>query len=101
MRHAGSKIKLPRVLPAVAMPTMVPKFTNGSNSLAQLMALHRQPQRAVLVEPHHPYELGPFVVRFIPSVHSKLLLGWSGDPTRTVIQQTRRQPRRRIKGAVK
>ena len=35
VRQAGSKTRLPSVLPAVAMPTMVPKFTNGSNSLAR------------------------------------------------------------------
>ncbi|MBF6619094.1 MAG: MBL fold metallo-hydrolase, partial [Patulibacter sp.] len=27
------------------------------------------------VQPHVPYELGPFVVRFVPSRHSKLILG--------------------------
>jgi L-ascorbate metabolism protein UlaG (beta-lactamase superfamily) len=30
---------------------------------------------SVVVEPHHPYEIGPFVVRFVPSRHSKLILG--------------------------
>jgi L-ascorbate metabolism protein UlaG (beta-lactamase superfamily) len=30
---------------------------------------------SVVVEPHHPYEIGPFVVRFVPSRHSKLLFG--------------------------
>ena len=29
----------------------------------------------VVVEPRRPYELGPFVVRFVPSRHSKLLFG--------------------------
>jgi L-ascorbate metabolism protein UlaG (beta-lactamase superfamily) len=29
----------------------------------------------VEIVPHRPYELGPFVVRFVPSRHSKLLFG--------------------------
>lgn len=45
----------------------------GSSSLAQLMRLHGL--EAVVVEPHHAYEIGPFVVRFVPSRHSKLLFG--------------------------
>src|SRR6185295_9425761 len=48
----------------------------GSSSLAHLMALHGLGDRAVEVKPHHPYELGPFTVRFVPSLHSKLLLGY-------------------------
>ena len=47
----------------------------GSDSLARLMRLHGLGQRAVEVEPHRAYELGPFTVRFVPSLHSKLLLG--------------------------
>jgi len=47
----------------------------GSASLTHLMALHGLGERAVEVEPHRTYELGPFAVRFIPSRHSKLLLG--------------------------
>jgi L-ascorbate metabolism protein UlaG (beta-lactamase superfamily) len=47
----------------------------GSASLAQLMRLHGVGDRAVEVVPHRPYELGPFVVRFVPSRHSKLLFG--------------------------
>jgi L-ascorbate metabolism protein UlaG (beta-lactamase superfamily) len=47
----------------------------GSASLAQLMRLHGQGERAVQVTPHRPLELGPFTVTFVPSVHSKLLLG--------------------------
>ena len=45
----------------------------GSTSLAHLMRLHGL--ESVVVEPHHPYEIGPFVVRFVPSRHSKLILG--------------------------
>jgi L-ascorbate metabolism protein UlaG (beta-lactamase superfamily) len=47
----------------------------GSPSLAHLMRLHLLGDLAVEVEPHKPYELGPFVVRFVPSRHSKLLFG--------------------------
>jgi L-ascorbate metabolism protein UlaG (beta-lactamase superfamily) len=39
------------------------------------MRLHGLAESAVRVVPHRPYELGPFVVRFIPSRHSKLLFG--------------------------
>jgi L-ascorbate metabolism protein UlaG (beta-lactamase superfamily) len=48
----------------------------GSASLAQLMRLHGQLDQAVEVSPHAPLQLGPFTVTFVPSVHSKLLLGY-------------------------
>jgi L-ascorbate metabolism protein UlaG (beta-lactamase superfamily) len=48
----------------------------GSSSLVNLMALYDLRARAVEVEPHRAYELGPFTVRFVPSLHSKLLLGY-------------------------
>jgi len=47
----------------------------GSSSLARLMRLHGLGELAVEVSAHHPYELGPFKVTFVPSLHSKLLLG--------------------------
>lgn len=47
----------------------------GSASLAHLMALHDQPERAVVVEPFRDYEVGPFRFHFVPSRHSKLALG--------------------------
>ena len=47
----------------------------GSKSMTHLMGLHGLAELGVTVEPHTPYEIGPFVVRFVPSVHSKLLLG--------------------------
>ena len=47
----------------------------GSPSLAHLMRLHGLGEHAVEVVAHQPYELGPFVVRFVPSRHSKLLFG--------------------------
>jgi L-ascorbate metabolism protein UlaG (beta-lactamase superfamily) len=43
----------------------------GSDSLEHLMRLHGL--HSVIVEPHRAYEIGPFVVRFVPSRHSKLL----------------------------
>jgi L-ascorbate metabolism protein UlaG (beta-lactamase superfamily) len=48
----------------------------GSDSLRRLMALYGLERSAVEVEPRKPYELGPFTVRFFPSLHSKLLLGY-------------------------
>lgn len=47
----------------------------GSRSLRHLMGLHGLAAAAVEVEPHQPYEIGPFTVRFVPSRHSKLLAG--------------------------
>src|SRR5215212_6409670 len=47
----------------------------GSASLGHLMRLHGLGEHAVEVVPHRAYELGPFVVRFVPSRHSKLLFG--------------------------
>jgi L-ascorbate metabolism protein UlaG (beta-lactamase superfamily) len=47
----------------------------GSASLVRLMRLHGLEGLAVEVETHRPYELGPFVVTFVPSRHSKLLFG--------------------------
>jgi len=63
---------------AVDAPAIARRFdcrAYGSNSLVNLMALHGLADRATEVEPYRAYELGPFVVRFTPSVHSKLLLG--------------------------
>jgi L-ascorbate metabolism protein UlaG (beta-lactamase superfamily) len=63
---------------AVDAPAIARRFNckaYGSSSLVNLMALHGLASRAIEVEPYRAYELGPFVVRFTPSVHSKLLLG--------------------------
>jgi L-ascorbate metabolism protein UlaG (beta-lactamase superfamily) len=57
--------------PAIARKYGCPAL--GSDSLARLMRLHGLD--GVEVRPHRPYELGPFVVRFVPSRHSKLLFG--------------------------
>lgn len=55
----------------------------GSRSTANLMALHGQEHAMHEVENYKVYELGPFEVTFVPSVHSKLFLGlsvpYSGD----------------------
>src|ERR1700712_4719548 len=61
---------------AVDAPAVVHRYATkayGSASLVHLMRLHGLADRAVEVRPHAPYELGPFVVRFVPSRHSKLL----------------------------
>ena len=47
----------------------------GSASLQRLMRLHGLGHLAVEVIAHHPYQLGPFAVSFVPSRHSKLLFG--------------------------
>ena len=57
--------------PALARRDGCPVY--GSESLARLMRLHGQ--QSVVVEPRRAYEVGPFVVRFVPSRHSKLLFG--------------------------
>jgi len=49
----------------------------GSSSLLALMRLYGLQPQAVAVTPHEPLELGPFTVTFVPSVHSKLLLGYA------------------------
>ncbi len=49
----------------------------GGASAAHLMGLHGRGELAVEVEPHRPYDIGPFTVTFVPSRHSKLLLGRS------------------------
>jgi L-ascorbate metabolism protein UlaG (beta-lactamase superfamily) len=61
---------------AVDAPALARRFdapTYGSDSLARLMQLHGLP--SVVVTPRKRYELGPFVVSFTPSRHSKLLFG--------------------------
>jgi L-ascorbate metabolism protein UlaG (beta-lactamase superfamily) len=63
---------------AVDAPALARRYATkayGSASLVDLMRLHGLGGRAVEVVPHRRYELGPFVVRFVPSRHSKLLFG--------------------------
>lgn len=63
---------------AIDAPAIARRFNTkayGSASLGQLMKLHGVESATVVVRPKQTYELGPFVVRFIPSAHSKLILG--------------------------
>jgi L-ascorbate metabolism protein UlaG (beta-lactamase superfamily) len=63
---------------AIDAPAIARRFdcsAYGSRSLGNLMRLHDLGERAVEVEPNRRYELGPFAVTFVPSLHSKLLLG--------------------------
>ena len=63
---------------AIDAPALARRFgakAFGSASLAHLMRLHGLAELAVEVVPHRAYELGPFLVRFVPSRHSKLLFG--------------------------
>jgi L-ascorbate metabolism protein UlaG (beta-lactamase superfamily) len=65
---------------AIDVPAIARRYdcaAYGSSSLVQLMRLHGLAERAVEVRPAHRYELGPFVVTFVPSLHSKLLLGYA------------------------
>jgi L-ascorbate metabolism protein UlaG (beta-lactamase superfamily) len=59
--------------PAIARRFHAPAY--GSASLVTLMRLHGLGGLAVEVDPYRRYELGPFVVSFTPSAHSKLILG--------------------------
>lgn len=61
-------------VPAIAHRFQAPVY--GSSSLVNLMALHGMREQAVQVQAHRTYELGPFAVSFVPSLHSKLLLGY-------------------------
>ncbi|RMH41238.1 MAG: MBL fold metallo-hydrolase [Deltaproteobacteria bacterium] len=47
----------------------------GSRSVANLLAAHGLADRARVVEPYRTYDVGPFAVTFVPSLHSKLVLG--------------------------
>ncbi|HVF77647.1 MAG TPA: MBL fold metallo-hydrolase [Solirubrobacteraceae bacterium] len=63
---------------AIDAPAIARRFATkayGSSSLAQLMHLHGLGGLAKEVTPHKRYDLGPFVVTFVPSRHSKLLFG--------------------------
>ena len=61
-------------VPAIAGRDGCPVY--GGASLAHLMALHGLRRQAVVVGPYEPQQIGPFSVRFIPSAHSKLFMGW-------------------------
>lgn len=47
----------------------------GGESAGTLMRLAGLGDQVVEVDPHRTYEIGPFEVTFVPSVHSKLVLG--------------------------
>lgn len=47
----------------------------GSRSAHHLMGLYGLARQSVEVDAHRVYEIGPFEVTFVPSVHSKLVLG--------------------------
>ena len=47
----------------------------GSRSLTNLMKACGLTRQSVEVEPHRAYEVGPFAVTFVPSLHSRLLAG--------------------------
>jgi L-ascorbate metabolism protein UlaG (beta-lactamase superfamily) len=47
----------------------------GGSSSRNLLGLHGLARQAVEVEPHRTYEIGPFEITFVPSLHAKLALG--------------------------
>ena len=57
----------------------------GSRSMVNLMQLYGEAELAIELEPYRVYEVGPFAITFVPSVHSKLVLGravpFDGDIT--------------------
>ena len=48
----------------------------GGTSMARVMALHGLQGQSIVVEQYEVLEIGPFSVTFVPSTHSKLLMGW-------------------------
>lgn len=65
---------------AIDVPALACRFGTkayGSSSLARLMSLYGLRSQAVEVVAHRQYEIGPFRVRFVPSLHSKLVLGYA------------------------
>ncbi|MEV5652215.1 MBL fold metallo-hydrolase [Nocardia sp. NPDC052254] len=59
--------------PEIARRTGCP--VHGSQSVRNLMDLHGLGDQGVVVRPYRRYELGPFTVTFVPSVHSKIPFG--------------------------
>jgi L-ascorbate metabolism protein UlaG (beta-lactamase superfamily) len=60
-------------VPAIAAAHRCPVY--GSRSLVNLMAMSGLAGQAIEVAPRQPYSIGPFTVTFVPSVHSRLVLG--------------------------
>ena len=61
--------------PEIARRFRAPVY--GSQSVANLMGLHGLSDLSVMAEPYRRYELGPFEVTLVPSVHSKIPFGTS------------------------
>lgn len=64
---------------AIDVPLLAQRWDTrayGSRSLRKLMELYGLSERATEVVPKRSYQLGPFEVSFVPSLHSKLLLGY-------------------------
>lgn len=63
---------------ALDVPAIARRFgarVYGSRSLARLMTIHDLAAQAEVVVPHRDYEVGPFRFHFVPSRHSRLVLG--------------------------
>jgi L-ascorbate metabolism protein UlaG (beta-lactamase superfamily) len=64
---------------AIDVPALCARYgcaAYGSKSLVALMRVYGLLGQAVEAIPHERLQLGPFAVTFVPSVHSKLLLGY-------------------------
>jgi len=60
-------------VPSIARRDGCPVY--GGTSMAHVMGLHEMNPQAVVIQPYERQEIGPFSVSFVPSAHSKLLLG--------------------------
>jgi len=63
---------------ALDVPAVAERFgcrAFGSRSLVRLMTAHRLEQQAALARANERVELGPFAVTFVPSRHSRVVLG--------------------------
>jgi L-ascorbate metabolism protein UlaG (beta-lactamase superfamily) len=77
LSYEGQTIYIDHAIDVPAITRRYECSAYGSSSLVNLMRLHGLAERAVQVEPQRRYELGPFTVTFVPSLHSKLLLGFA------------------------
>ena len=63
---------------AIDVPTIAAEHgcnVYGSRSMLNLMSMYDLADQAIEVEPYATYEVGPFAITFVPSAHSKLILG--------------------------
>ncbi|MCA9672152.1 MAG: MBL fold metallo-hydrolase [Myxococcales bacterium] len=63
---------------AVDVPYLAERYgatIYGSRSMVNLLSIYGLAHKGVHVEHHKTYEIGPFEVTFVPSLHSKLVLG--------------------------